>query len=240
MEWRLIPPCPKCKTSLKIVPNGKDHYLGVPFESESKVTQNTSSKKAKMDDQLREKLQKRLETYHRYSFQGSQKSSVSKVAHRSKVAKKPSDPKLFLSIFSFLAIVSMVYIMHTVFSTNDSMMTASHSENGERLEEFEPGLNETEPVGGPTYPSESDKKLGLEDETIKKINSNLQILLLPPLKQVTSTYGVRFGSFHQKTRISCGCGFQSGYGNPYRSSHGWCGEIRWETQYVRQCDHSQA
>ena len=78
----------------------------------------------------------------------------------------------------------------------------------DNLEEFEP-IHHEDPIGGPSLPSESNRKIDLDDETIKRITSNLQILHLPPLNQVTSTYGIRLDPFTKKLAFHAGVDFRA-------------------------------
>jgi murein DD-endopeptidase MepM/ murein hydrolase activator NlpD len=113
-----------------------------------------------------------------------------------------------------LAAALLVFgIMKSVFHSDKTLNVATqeHPALEEGLEEFEPTHPDVA-VGGPAFPSEVDRKTGLEDETIKQINSNLQILRLPPLRQVTSTYGVRLDPFTKKLAFHAGIDFKADLG----------------------------
>ena len=179
-------------------------------------------KEITLEDRVKLKLQKRLDSYHRYSVEGFKHQTKYKsprgkskffIPNLSKIHQHASQPKVYLSILTLLSLSLVFGIMRSVFQSDDNMTLASQEKPAieEGLEEYEP-MHHDEAMGGPAFPSEIDRKTGLEDETIKKINSNLQILHLPPLKQVTSTYGIRLDPFTKKLAFHAGVDFKADLG----------------------------
>lgn len=196
-----------------------------PSEAETRVaikkeTAKVASKApVTLEDRVKEKLKTRLDSYHRISIQSYKlpSSTPSKkkffIPNLSKIAKHASEPKVYLSVLTLSAVFMIYGIMASVFhATSDSTKVASKETPAleEGMEEFEP-LHHDDSMGGPSFPSDN-RKAGLEDETIKKIASNLQILHLPPLRQVTSTYGVRLDPFTKKLAFHAGVDFKADMG----------------------------
>ena len=185
-----------------------------------------------INERLRKKLETRLENSQRFSVKQTfiAKSKIDakskkiattrksnskkkiKIPNLGKLANHASQPKVYLTFFTLLALFLTATMMKSIFKSDDTLTLSATNqpvvENG--VEEYEPQGDE--PQGGPAYLSD-DKKAGLEDETIKKINSNLQVLKLPPLKQVTSTFGVRLDPFTRKLAFHAGIDFKEDMGS---------------------------
>jgi len=180
----------------------------------------TIKKNITLEDRVRLKLQERLDSHHRYSVQSFKKPEALKksrskivIPNLEKISHHASKPAVYLSLITLVGAVLMFTIMQSVFEEDEAATIASKEppKMEESLEEFEP-THHDDSVGGPSYPSETDKKTGLEDETIKKMTSNLQILHLPPLRQVTSTYGIRLDPFTKKLAFHAGVDFKADTG----------------------------
>ena len=239
VELVLKSPCPGCKTMLKVVTD-KSGNIGYPVEPtvakkidkpktaepKKEIKKTVEVKKEKVldayepkkeitvEDRVKLKLQKRLDSYHRYSIQGFKKEPQKKkikILNIGNLAKHAAQPRIYLSVLTLLSLGFVFGIMRTVFQPEESMNIAQNQPAMEGMEEYEP-VHHDEAVGGPAFPSETDRKTGLEDETIKKINSNLQILHLPPLRQVTSTYGIRLDPFTKKLAFHAGVDFKADLG----------------------------
>jgi hypothetical protein len=190
------------KTSMQDKPMAK-----LPVDHNKSVT---------LEDRVKAKLQLRLDSHHRYSVQSFKKSQPRNrviIPNLGKIAQHTSQPKVYLSILTIASMVLIFGIMKSVFQGNDQTSIAKNEppKIEEAMEEFEP-THHDDSVGGPGFPSETNKKPGLDDEVIKKIASNLQILHLPPLRQVTSTYGIRLDPFTKKLAFHAGVDFKADTG----------------------------
>lgn len=186
----------------------------VKTKKEEPVDDYEPVKEITLEDRVKLKLQKRLDSYHRYSIQGfkQQPKKNLHIANVLKIAQKTAQPRIYLSILTLLSLGLVFGMMKSVFQPDETMDIAQNrTAIEEGVEEYEPAHHD-DAVGGPAFPSETDRKTGLEDETIKKINSNLQILHLPALKQVTSTYGIRLDPFTKKLAFHAGVDFKADLG----------------------------
>ncbi len=183
-----------------------------------KTSKPAEKKPITLEERVKAKLQLRLDSHHRYSVQSFKKplpptKNKIIIPNLGKITQHASQPKVYLSILTIAGLFLMFGIMKSVFQGSEEPSVASKPtpKIEEAMEEFEP-THHDESMGGPSFPSETDKKTGLEDETIKKIASNLQILHLPPLRQVTSTYGIRLDPFTKKLAFHAGVDFKADTG----------------------------
>jgi murein DD-endopeptidase MepM/ murein hydrolase activator NlpD len=186
-------------------------------------TVNKSKKAPVLEDQVKVKLKQRLDSFHRYNVQSykinTPASSTKKknkkfyIPNVSKIAYHASQPKVYITGLTLVAVFIISGVMKMVFDSSQDaqVMAQKEPEMESTLEEFEP-THPHDAAGGPSFPSELDKKTGLEDETIRKMKSNLQILHLPPLNQVTSTYGIRLDPFTKKLAFHAGVDFKANTG----------------------------
>ncbi len=171
-----------------------------------------------VEERVKAKLKQRIDSHHRYSVQSFKKPQPPTknkiiIPNLGKITQHASQPKVYLSILTIAGLFLMFGIMKSVFQGGEEPSVAQKEtpKVEEAMEEFEP-THHDDSMGGPSFPSETDKKTGLEDETIKKIASNLQILHLPPLRQVTSTYGIRLDPFTKKLAFHAGVDFKADTG----------------------------
>jgi murein DD-endopeptidase MepM/ murein hydrolase activator NlpD len=173
-----------------------------------------------LEEKIKIKLSKRADSFHAYKVQSYKTPQLQKKKSRkffipnlSKIAHHASQPKIYISVLTLASVFLISALMKMAFDIAGQDQTTAQKtpEIESAMEEFEPTHNH-DSVGGPAFPSETDKKPGLEDETIKKMRSNLQILHLPPLNQVTSTYGIRLDPFTKKLAFHAGVDFKADTG----------------------------
>ncbi len=222
MEIHLKSPCPHCKTELKVITDEKKNFIGIPkdqpFPNEtkkSKITLPPEKSDTQLEDRVRKKIQSRSESFQRYSVHGYKKpptiAKAFQIPNLSNVIQRTTQPKIYLTVLTIFSLLCVYGIMKSVFKSDETFnLSSNDTALEETLDEFEP-IHHEDATGGPSYPSD-DRKAGLGDETIKKINSNLQILHLPPLKQVTSTYGIRLDPFTKKLAFHAGVDFKADMG----------------------------
>ena len=177
------------------------------------------AKSPKLEQQIKIKMRQRADSFHAYKIQKNpqrRKQATRKfnIPNLSKIAYHASQPKVYVSVLALIIVFVISGLMKTAFDMagSDQQQIAQQTPELENsMEEFEP-THPHDSAGGPAFPSETDKKTGLEDETIKKMKSNLQILHLPPLKQVTSTYGIRLDPFTKKLAFHAGVDFKADTG----------------------------
>ncbi|MEZ4847016.1 MAG: M23 family metallopeptidase, partial [Bdellovibrionota bacterium] len=182
------------------------------------ATPDKPLKSPKLEQQIKIKMRQRADSFHAYKVEKHSKSRKQatrkfNIPNLSKIAYHASQPRVYVSVLSLIIVFVISGLMKTAFD-----MAGSNQQVAQQTPELENSMEEFEPThphdsaGGPAFPSEVDKKTGLEDETIKKMRSNLQILHLPPLKQVTSTYGIRLDPFTKKLAFHAGVDFKADTG----------------------------
>lgn len=170
------------------------------------------------EERVKANLEKRMNSHHRYSVQSykisqtKNKNNKNKVVipNLEKIASHALQPKFYLTAITLVTALLMFGMMQSIFQNEEVKNIAKQEapKMEDNLEEFEP-IHHEDPIGGPSLPSESNRKIDLDDETIKRITSNLQILHLPPLNQVTSTYGIRLDPFTKKLAFHAGVDFRA-------------------------------
>lgn len=225
VEYGVKIPCPACKEILKILPD-QSMFVGIPIA--------VFSKKGTDADKVVPQEEPTHRSHVPLTFDEAvdEESTIIRPAPKRHLKKRFSTQTLqniSMGASVLLFMITLVFVFKNERSIQDvSKKIDTVSKYYEEEYNIPPENNapyiplDSMPLGESDLPSDADFSLGgLQDEQmkqmemsekqlmdVKKTKSDLQILHLPPLRKVTSSYGVRLDPFTKRLAFHGGIDFR--------------------------------
>ncbi|MCB1198698.1 MAG: M23 family metallopeptidase [Deltaproteobacteria bacterium] len=238
MDYGIKIPCPSCKEVLRVLPD-QSLFVGIPLATFKKSAKNTEDKTIRQEQKIITfsiKVDEDKTVLHHVNDPALMEDTLTK---RKPSLSYPSIQSFSLAVSCVLFLLSVFFIFKnekTISMVQQQVAAVSERQQENNLVEdqqdqniqdheseltsmqqdkaYESSLEESSAIGG--LKDETATQMSMTEEqllNVKKTKNDLQILYLPSLGKVTSSYGVRLDPFTKKLAFHGGIDFKAKTGS---------------------------